>query len=53
MKVLTFAFKWVTLFMKNRGKNMQALVLTVTKKLEEKEVPTPEVKDDEVLIHIF
>lgn len=37
--------------MKNRGKIMQALVLTVTKKLEEKEVPTPEVKDDEVLIH--
>lgn len=30
---------------------MQALVLTATKKLEEKEVPTPEAKDDEVLIH--
>ncbi|AFR22008.1 hypothetical protein R0052_05780 [Lactobacillus helveticus R0052] len=27
---------------------MQALVLTATKKLEEKEFPTPQAKDDEV-----
>ncbi|GAA3631057.1 zinc-dependent alcohol dehydrogenase family protein [Lactobacillus hamsteri] len=29
---------------------MKALVLTATKKLEEKEVPEPQIKDDEVLV---